>query len=394
MISNKEDNFFFYYGENENEKYPLGYNIDIFKEEKENKIPVYNQSISEVKTDADDNNIPKIKREKKSIINDDDNWSQIVSIKINDEMEVENNNKEFSFENFIIAPIMDKNKPFLKNKREDNNNDNKEFYPVGHNMLDIPSLNREIKNKENNKDDFSSDWNNLPCIQIPLCEKKEEKVFNISSNNANNEMVEEFKSNMQIEEESTETRRHTKYSDDNIRRKCKHIILDGFFYFVNSKIRKFYNNNIGKGILEKQLKTLNQTQKSEANIIFNQKFLDKTMGEIFSEKISGRITNFPSDHNKKLIESLLNEDDPLKRLYFNELFSLTFFQCLQHFRKEKKFPVLNGMTTLPEQLEKFSDDKDYYTNLDYYFKNYEKIIYNKKSRKKRKNKAKGKNSNL
>ena len=62
--------------------------------------------------------------------------------------------------------------------------------------------------------------------------------------------------------------------------------------------------------------------------------MNKTLEEIFSDKISGRYTNYPPDHNKKLIQSLLNETDENKKIYFQKIFGLTFIDCLKHFREE------------------------------------------------------------
>ena len=177
----------------------------------------------------------------------------------------------------------------------------------------------------------------------------------------------------------------TKFSDDNLRRKCKHIILDSLLYLINYKIRVMYKDNIGKGILKKELKKLNQKQKSESNIKYNKEFLYKSIGEIFSDKISSRITICPPEHNKIIIQSLLNEKDINKKIFFNNLFSLTFFQCLEHFRETKKYPELKEMNTLKNELKKYSNI-DYASNLEYYFKNYETIINKKKSRKSRKQK--------
>jgi len=104
------------------------------------------------------------------------------------------------------------------------------------------------------------------------------------------------------------------YSQGYLLRKCKHIILYNLLYFINYKIRIFYNNKIGQRILNKELKALNQKQKSESNVQFNKEFLYKTIGEIFSDKISGRLINFSPDHNKKLVESLINEKDIKKKI--------------------------------------------------------------------------------
>ena len=183
---------------------------------------------------------------------------------------------------------------------------------------------------------------------------------------------------------------HDKYSDDNIRRKCKHIILRSVIEFLNEKIRSIYNNNIGNGIFKKELQTINQNQKSNASIQFNQEFLNKTFAEIFSDNISGRYTNYPQDHNKKLIESLLNEKDEDKKNYFQKIFGLTFKDGLKHFIEETHLDELEGLKCFNdikgEFLEKYNDGENYIIYLKYYLNNYEDIINKKRPRKPRKQK--------
>ena len=181
-------------------------------------------------------------------------------------------------------------------------------------------------------------------------------------------------------------RKHNKFSDDNLRRKIKHIILEPTFIFINKKIKKLYNNNIGNGYFIKKLLKSNKIQKSNAKIKYNQEFLYKTLGEIFSDNISKKYTNYNIQHNKLLIEGLINENDLEKRIYFQKLFSLTFLQCLKHFRGEVSIKELEGMTLFNEiknELNTDDDDdgEDYKRTLETYINNYEIIIKQKKPRK-------------
>ena len=140
--------------------------------------------------------------------------------------------------------------------------------------------------------------------------------------------------------------------------------------FLNYKIKILYSGNIGNGVLRKELQTINQSQNSDTTINFNKLFIKKKLREIFSENISGRFTNLPPDHNKKLIIQLI--------------------QCLEHFRGDKKLDVLEGLKFFNniknDIINKFKEDGfDYYNTLKYYLDNYEQIINNKKARKPRKN---------
>ena len=59
---------------------------------------------------------------------------------------------------------------------------------------------------------------------------------------------------------SKEKGKHNKYSEDNIIRKIKSTLLSCLSNLINSQIYRIYNGNIGKGILIKELKKMNQNQ--------------------------------------------------------------------------------------------------------------------------------------
>ena len=173
---------------------------------------------------------------------------------------------------------------------------------------------------------------------------------------------------------------HNKFSDDNLRRKVKHLVLKNAFDFINEKIRSMYSD-INKGIFTKQLLTINQKQISDATILFNKKFLEKPLKDIFSVEISKRYTNYLESHNKNLINFLMNEEeDENKRVYFNNLFNLKFIECLEHFRGTADYIHLEGMKTFDEIKDDFAKDKNYLDVLTNYVEEYENITRNKKER--------------
>jgi len=176
---------------------------------------------------------------------------------------------------------------------------------------------------------------------------------------------------------------HTKYSDDNLRRKCKHIVLKDLILFLNNIIKSIYKNNIGIGINFKQLLTINQRQISDATIQFNKDFLSKTIGDIFSDNISTRYTNYPISHNKNLIFYLTNQRDENKRQYFRKLFSLTFLDCLKHFRGSQYIEELDGLKGFDTIKSTFKDEPEYLNSLNYYIMYFEQIISRKRTRKSR-----------
>ena len=243
-----------------------------------------------------------------------------------------------------------------------NSIDNSTFNPSYLNFFNIPSIN-EIERptnvgtkEENNQEEPIVKNENLKfTIMKPGRKKKSE--------NAKSE--------------------HNKFSDDILRRKVKCIILKKLMKFINEKIYKMYDGNIGHNIFKKELLTINGNQNSNATIRFNQNFLHKKLGDIFSEKISTKYSNFDANHNKYLIQDLMNEEDEKKRKFFNNYFNLTFLQCLRHYIGEESIDVLNGLTCFNDEKNTIDEDEEYIEILDQYIKTYEKRIMKKKERPKR-----------
>ena len=186
---------------------------------------------------------------------------------------------------------------------------------------------------------------------------------------------------------------HNKYSDDNLIRKVKHLTLKKLLEFINKKIEEKYKTNIGNGVFIKRLLTINQKQKSDATIQFNKDFLNKPIGEIFSENISTRYTNYPLSHNKSLIQLLLKDEDINIRIYFNKLFNLSFLDCLKHIRGSEEIEELIGLEGLDSIKKEYEDDKDYVDLLDRYFKEFESNLYKKRIRKPKKKDIKNEKDN-
>ena len=215
--------------------------------------------------------------------------------------------------------------------------------------------------------------------------------FNLIYNNINNEKennnINKLEDNVLIgnKRERIKSGKHNKYSDDNIRRTCKHIILTNLLDFINKKISEQYNNNVGRGVYIKKLLIINQEQKCNSKSKFNKEFLNKSLKDIFSENISKRYT-YPLDHNKNLINRLMNEKDEKKRIFFNILFNLTFLECLKHFIGNQNISELEGLSGLNEIKKKYENDSDYLNKLNYYFLNFEDIINKKRINKKNEHK--------
>lgn len=180
---------------------------------------------------------------------------------------------------------------------------------------------------------------------------------------------------------------HTKFTDDNLTKKSKNIILKYALKFINEKIEEIYQGDIGEGKFKKELKIISQKNKVKSTVNIDKSFLDKNLKDIFSENISGRFNNFPKTYNKTLIESLLNEEDEEKKSYFIELFNITFSDCLDYFmdnkNNNKKLEGFVKFSSIKESLIQ-QEGKNYIDAFIYFLKNFKNIINNKKSRRRNK----------
>ena len=289
----------------------------------------------------------------------------------------------------------------MYNKENDYNNFNEQGNLNGYETLNKPKneddcpnneingqiINKSIKEKEIkiilNESDKTRETN-----QEKEKEKEKEKEnpnnFNqIKENNLliveeNNEKDKKKSKLGRKKKNSNEVRKHTKYSTDNIFKKIKSSILELLYPHINKKIVNVYNGNIGHGIFKKILLKIKQDQ------ILNSKdddiFMNKKIKEILSDDISNRFSNHLKEHNKNLIEQLLNEEDEEKRKIFQNLFELTFIDCLEHFRGTKYFSQLQGLETLNEYCKKFENDEDYLKLFRHYVNNFENEILRKRKK--------------
>ena len=294
----------------------------------------------------------------------------------------------FYFENEERTNLFneDEHYPYNNNNYLNENNDN-------NNNNDNDNINNEVSNNvlnnNSNHDNINknSNKNNNIKNQLELEGKTKETTNIVRTNNAQKEIPDQDKLlNKKRENPDSNSGKNSRYSNDNTIRKIKYLILDSLLKFINEKIRKIYNNNIGFGVFQKKLLTLNQSQKVDATINFNKQFMKKKIYEIFSDKISTRYTSFPGDFNKTLINNLMNEEDLKKKIYFQKLFNLSFYDCLSHFRGTMYIKELDGLKLFSNYLKEHSDDVDYNKQLEYYLSKFEEKIDNKRQRKSKKDK--------
>ena len=283
------------------------------------------------------------------------------------DLDIGNKFFDYPFEEFIMGKI----------NEGDNNNEIKK----------ISYINNDFPKDENtgftsSKKSISQKKNNLKNQKIPkFIQIKVEEIKPIK--NEEKKISSEKKLIGRKTKNSDELGEHNKFTDDNLSRKCKRVLLEILFYYINNIIKKVYNNNIYDGENERQLMKLNQSQTICSKADYNREFLNKKLKEIFSNDISTKYTKHSLSHNRDLIQKLLNEEDEQKKIIFQKLFNLTFFNCLDHFRGTQKFQELEGMMLLDEACKQFQFDKDfekYKHQFKNFIMNYEVIIMKKKLR--------------
>ena len=236
------------------------------------------------------------------------------------------------------------------------------------------------KSFDNKIDDYESKKNSSNYFyQDSIKEENDEPNFH------------ELKSNLIIKKKKVGRKRKLDYEDnhkianDNMIRKCKHLVINNCIEFLNFQIKKIYHNNIGEGILIKKILDINQIQKSDNKLESTKLFLNKKLSEIFSVDISSKYTSFLPAHNKILISRLLNEEDIEKREKFQKIFNLTFADCIQLFLgNNNKYIEFEGFPVLDEIKDELNEDNEYLEKIKNFLLNFEDIIKHKNPRKRNK----------
>ena len=234
----------------------------------------------------------------------------------------------------------------------------------------------------------SNNIGNISQINIHNLCPDLESISKFIAYNKNNNLKEEKEKNWKKlgrkKKNSSESGKHNKYSGDNIFRKCKGIIINSLFILINNIIEEEYKEDKNYDKKEKKLLKINQEQIINSDVNFNKGFLNKKLKDIFSENVTLRCRTYNLEHNKNLIKELLMEKDERKRKLFDKIFNLTFLDCLKHFRGTKFIKELKDLMKYDDICKNFEADEDYLDSFKFYIENYEKIIENKKPRRKKK----------
>ena len=283
--------------------------------------------------------------------------------------ENENKNKPNTFDINIGGQNKDKDMNDLKKNKKLNKNINEETSPTSE------------KTKFNNNNNGVKDLN----------ENNKKLKENTEKNNPNktNLKMEKNKNDKKSKKMNTNKKRKKKTDSNGNNNKLKKVrlmILNAILRFVNKKIKKVFNDNIGKGIVMKQLVNFSRGELTHSSVEFDKKYLKKQLKEIFSGNISGKYTNYLKNKNEDLVKELINLEDNGE--YFKAIFQLSFLDCIEHINEIKYIDILYDLETLDEIILNESEgedlDKDDIDNYKETIKHYKDYIENKNSRRSRK----------
>ena len=131
---------------------------------------------------------------------------------------------------------------------------------------------------------------------------------------------------------------------DTLRKKIKRKVLEYSMEFINENIT---NKNY-------RIKKIEPKQVENVKVDFEQIFMYKTLGDIFSAKVSSKYTSIidPENYNKNRIQKLRSSNEKLRNI-----FDITFIVCLKHFFGQDIKEELIGMKTSEEISYKTEKEK-------------------------------------
>ena len=261
-----------------------------------------------------------------------------------------------------------------KNKNDEINNIKKTEETLATSEKNEQKLNKENKNENNNNSNKNISKIIEEIKNIDLNYEKNNNNINRKGKVSNKKFINKKR-----------TKKISTNGNNNNLKKVRLMILNSIIRFINKKIKKVFNNNIGKGIVEKQFVNISKDELTHSSVEFDKNYLKKNLKEIFSGHISGKYTNYLKNKNEELLHELINLED--NGDYFNSLFELTFLDCIEHINGIKNISLLDDYESVDEIILNESDDADLddVRNYKETIKHYKEYIENKNSRRPRKN---------
>ena len=273
-------------------------------------------------------------------------------------------------------------------------NSNMFFDSEEQNMMDDFNFENDFEKMKENTGFIEFDNNSKKNEIITINNKstvistKKEKIFSINKIKKINKKLGRKKLT-----DNKETKvLHDKYSFDNTVRKIKAKLFNAILAILNKSLEQEENNNntqqrkrkikVRNGcFLKIEQKTIINT-----NIKDNLELLNTTLKKIFSRDVGKKVANYSiygENYNKNLIKKI---EENKKYKNTNDILNMTFFQCLEHFRKSEYYEELSGLELEYDNIineMKKTEEENYVDSFKAYLKTYEKIYENKRPKNKK-----------
>ena len=211
--------------------------------------------------------------------------------------------------------------------------------------------------KTNNKNDFNVKTKNNNCQKKMKSKKfvitkfyeKEKQIFSIQKK----------KKLGRIRKNLNKKGKHDKYQKDNIIRRFKVHLMKNIYDYINSS---FNINNRNKN--SKNINMIKKIRSDNIKVISkneNIAWLNSTIKNIFSQKVSSKISTVHSDYNKKLIHKIYEEKKETKVINILDK-TIREMWLIYINNNDESYP---GFTKLKDDIIKLKDlgENEYYINL-------------------------------
>ena len=251
----------------------------------------------------------------------------------------EKNSSNFPF-SYSQVQVLTKYKDLNSYDEYNVNNDNISVYNQNYEDKNKFKLNEEKIEENNNYINYNKEDNNINFKNKNKNNNDSQKVFNISK------VIKLGRT----KKSSNRKGKHNKLAQDNVIRKFKIQLIKNILDYVNSL---FMINNYGKS--KKPINIIKKTDclfNKSISKLDNIKWLDSKLYNIFSQKVSIKLSNFDSDYNKKLIVRIFEKKEEKKVI---QILNKTIREMLYIYINNDSNKNYPGFKTLKNDITKFKE---------------------------------------
>ena len=199
-------------------------------------------------------------------------------------MKAPNKNNSINFKN--ILERIEVNNIELDNDSFSNNShmNSFSFLPNNINLQSINSI------KDNNS--FKIDFNSFDSPN-QISDYYDNNIF----------IIKKVKKRGRIRKNRNKSGKHNKYQQDNIIRLFKSHLMNNIYKYINSSFKENQNKSHKKKIIQKISSKFIKSISKEDNL----KWLNSKLSVVFSQNLSTKIIRYNSNHNEKVINSVLEK---------------------------------------------------------------------------------------